>query len=120
MLSLYHMSDGGVRLLGMARRAGALLPGMDRIRPLATAGRSVLVLADPGLSERSRRELDRWSSESPRCRVGLIDEFSERMSALDLRGLHAVGLAEEGFQAGMDRCLTSINTGEQGGSIEKA
>jgi hypothetical protein len=112
MPRLARLDDSGVRLLGLARRAGALIPGMDRIRPLAEAGKRVLVLADPGLSERSRRELDRWQEASSQCEVYLIEAFVERVSALDLKGLRAVGLSEEGFQQGLTARLKIINTGE--------
>lgn len=120
MLDELRIDDAGMRLIGLARRAGLLIPGMDRIRPLAEAGASVLILADAALSERSRRELSRWMSPPLACRGGVLGEFAERVSVLDLKGLKALGLADEGFQSGVLRHLTIIKTGEQGGSIQEA
>jgi len=53
-----RLEPAGQGLLGLARRAGALILGVDQMGEVVKRGRSLLILADPSLSERTLRELE--------------------------------------------------------------
>lgn len=114
-----RLEPSGQGLLGLARRAGALVLGVDAMRELVGRGRSLLILADPSLSERTRRELESWQEADRRTRVVALTDMAALNGLLGTKGVRAVALAEGGFRRGLEMRLSPLNTGEQGG-CEKA
>jgi ribosomal protein L7Ae-like RNA K-turn-binding protein len=114
-----HGLDPAARgLLGLARKAGALLIGMDRLREAVRQGQPLLILADPALSARSWRELEEWRAADGRTRVVAVTDMAELNAVLGTRGVRAVGLAAGGFRRGLEARLGPLNTGDEGGCQE--
>lgn len=66
------MPDAAARLagaLGLARRAGALLWGTDRVRDAVRAGKARLVLLTGDASPRTRRHFTELCAGGPPCRA---------------------------------------------------
>ncbi len=111
--------DGAVLgLLGLARRAGALVIGMDRMRLAVKRGQGLLLLADPALSHRTWRELEEWRDKDDRNRLVAVAGLADLNGTLGTRGVRALGLADGGFRRGVEERLGPPKTGEQGGCQE--
>ena len=113
-----RLEEAGLGLLGLARRAGALAIGVDRLRELTRQGRALLILADPSLSERTWRELEGWRAADGRMRLVALDDWTSLNVRVGTRGVRAMALAEGGFRRGVEERLRPLKTGEQGGSQE--
>jgi len=113
-----RLDPSAAGMLGLARRAGALLIGMDRLREAVRLGRPLLILADPALSPRSWRELEEWRSRTAGTRVVAVAGMADLNGALGTTGVKAVGLAAGAFRRGLEQGLDRLNTGDKGGSQE--
>jgi len=113
-----RLEPSGQGLLGLARRAGALILGMDQMREKVRRGTPLLILADPTLSARTLRELEDWQEADGRTRVVALAEMAALNELLGTRGVRAVALADGGFRRGLEERLSPLNTGEQGGCQE--
>ena len=113
-----RLDQAGRGLLGLARRAGALIIGVDRMRILVKQGKPLLILADPALSARTWRELEGWREADDRTRVVALMEMTDLNVLVGTTGVRAMALAEGGFRRGLEERLSPLNTGEQGGSQE--
>jgi ribosomal protein L7Ae-like RNA K-turn-binding protein len=114
----YRLEPSGHGLLGLARRAGALIVGVDQMRERVKRGQTLLILADPALSERTWRELEGWQEADGRTRVVALAEMVALNGLLGTNGVRAVALADGGFRRGLEERLSPLNTGEQGGCQE--
>lgn len=107
-----RLEPAGQGLLGLARRAGALILGVDQMREVVKRGRSLLILADPSLSVRTLRELESWQEADGRTRVVALTDMAALNGLLGTKGVRAVALAEGGFRRGLEMRLSPLNTGE--------
>lgn len=89
--------DKSVSLLGLARRAGKLVPGFDAAAQAARKGEAVLLLAAADLSEKTwknlRYEADRAGIPARRLSTG-IDQTSR---ACGLKKTGVLAVTDRGF-----------------------
>lgn len=116
--TLDALESGALGLLGLARRAGSLVIGMDRMRLVVRRGQALLILADPALSDRTWRELEEWRDLDDRTRLVAVAGMADLNGTLGTRGVRALGLADGGFRRGLEEHLGPPKTGEQGGCQE--
>ncbi len=93
-----------LRLLGLARRAGALVLGLDTLKNRARRIRQARVYIAPGLSERSKGELQRLASAGRNWRITELREFDLLRERLGKPGVSVAALVDEQWIRGADRC----------------
>ena len=96
--------DAALRLLGLAARAGALLPGTERVREAVRAGsmRLVIVAADA-----SANSLDKLVPLLEKRRVPHVVRFDRAQlgDAVGKAPLSAVGLTDASFAARLQELI---------------
>ena len=64
-----------------------------------------MILADPELSPRTLRELERLPEENSGVRVYLLSDFQQTMEFLDRSAVRVVAVSDTGFRRGLLRLL---------------
>ena len=96
------------RLLGLlvlARRSGNLILGLEHLQAGMRRCHTVRIFADPGLAERSRRELERMEEKHRGCRLFWMDNYDRIADLLRKPGVRMVSVVDPGFLKGLDAWL---------------
>lgn len=99
------VGDPLLGLLGLARRGGKLLLGLEHLQLGMRRCHVARIFADPGLAERTRRELERMEQTHRGCRLFWIENFDRIADLLRKPGVRMVSVTDPGFLKGIDGCL---------------
>ena len=93
-----------LRLLGMARRAGALLLGLDALKEQARRQPRMRVYIAPDLSARSTAEVAGLAERQPEWRVMVLEDFDRLRDRIGRRAVSVAGVAQADWIRGLDAC----------------
>lgn len=99
------VDDALLGLLGLARRSGRLLLGLEHLQQGMRRCHVVRIFADPALADRTRRELERMEQTHRGCRLFWIENFDRIADLLRKPGVRMVSVTDPGFLKGLDGCL---------------